>query len=130
MRIHAYLFLKNVGKSLESSDCQKSELGSAAATPVCSFLVLKSCSTLWLHHIFAPHAAQQHLNLTPSCTHISPFSPIHPLVRLSAQLILMNFPFLPFLSYTPMPFAFLVFRIMHSYLSSQRSFMAAAIDIS
>lgn len=64
MRICAYLFLKNVGKSSEPSDCQKSELSSAAATSVCSFLVLKSCSTLRLHHIFTP--------MQPSSTTSSP----------------------------------------------------------
>lgn len=64
MRICAYLFLKNVGKSSEPSDCRKCELSSAAATSVCSFLVLKSCSTLRLHHIFTP--------MQPSSTTSSP----------------------------------------------------------
>lgn len=68
MRIHTYLFLRNIGKSSEPSDCRKSELSSAAATSVCSFLVLKSCCTLQLQHIFAP--------VQPSSTSSSP----HPAV--------------------------------------------------
>lgn len=68
-------------------------------------------------HLY-PHAAQQHHKLTPSCSHFSPFSPIHPLVRWSAQFILINFPFLPFLSYTPVPFAFVCCFQNYAFLPS------------
>lgn len=106
MGICAYLFLKKCREKLRALRLPKEW------TQFCCYhlRLLFPGAEILLHspaasHLY-PHAAQQHHKLTPSCSHISPFSPIHPLVRLSAQFILINFPFLPFLSYTPVPFAF------------------------